>query len=311
MVSGMDANQNPDPSRWMAFLRSINNTAIADKIIRGKYLPRNLEEAMCKAVALEASFQLSEGLNMNRRPAIMNIDAKEEELNEVQKDVRARSNTCHGCGGVGHFFRDCENPDKQEYRRQNPPPQESDDKIVGKMNYTFRGSDLVTGKVFDALVSGIQREKRARKAAQKKLATAKTVPTTAAATTPAPKPNTRAKAAAPKKAPAKKAPAKKKDAKAPAKKTAVAKGQGDQAPVNPDGTVSGGNDAGPARNTRARTAARRQASVDSTANDQIIAEVLALSDVPEEESTDSEEIHELSDSTPTEDYMTDEGESEQ
>ena len=32
------------------------------------------------------------------------------------KDTRARSNICWGCGEIGHFYKDCQNPNKQQYR---------------------------------------------------------------------------------------------------------------------------------------------------------------------------------------------------
>ena len=64
MVTGLAPKENMDPSRWTYFLASINNTAITDKVLRSKTLPRNLDEAMSRAIQLEAGFQLSEGVNM-------------------------------------------------------------------------------------------------------------------------------------------------------------------------------------------------------------------------------------------------------
>ena len=37
---------------------------------------------------------------------------------EVVKDTRARSNICWGCGEIGHFYKDCRNPNKRQYRDQ-------------------------------------------------------------------------------------------------------------------------------------------------------------------------------------------------
>ena len=64
MVTGLAPKENMDPSRWTHFLASINNTAITDKVLQSKTLPRNLDEAMSRAIQLEAGFQLSEGVNM-------------------------------------------------------------------------------------------------------------------------------------------------------------------------------------------------------------------------------------------------------
>ena len=64
MVTGLAPKENMDPSRWTHFLASINNTAITDKVLQSKTLPRNLDEAMSRAIQKEAGFQLSEGVNM-------------------------------------------------------------------------------------------------------------------------------------------------------------------------------------------------------------------------------------------------------
>ena len=113
MVTGLAPRENMDPSRWTHFLASINNTAITDKVLRSMTLPRNLDEAMSRAIQLEAGFQLSEGVNMARRVNIMQAEINET---EVIKDTRASSNICLGCGEIGHFYRDCGNPNKRQYR---------------------------------------------------------------------------------------------------------------------------------------------------------------------------------------------------
>ena len=109
MVTGLAPKENMDSSRWTHFLASINNTAITDKVLRSKTLPRNLDEAMSRAIQLEAGFQLSEGVNMAWRVNIMQAEVNET---EVVKDTRARSNICWGCGEIGHFYKDCQNPNK-------------------------------------------------------------------------------------------------------------------------------------------------------------------------------------------------------
>ena len=96
MVMGLAPKENMDPSRWTHFLASINNTAITDKVLRSK-------------TQLEAGFQLSEGVNMARR-----VNKMQAEINETEavKDTRARSNICWGRGEIGHFYKDCQNPNK-------------------------------------------------------------------------------------------------------------------------------------------------------------------------------------------------------
>ena len=109
MVTGLVPKENMDPSRWTHFLASINNTAITDKVLHSKTLLKNLEEAMSQAIQLEAGFRLSEGVNMARKINIMQAEINET---EVMKDRRARSNICWGCSEIGHFYKDCWNPNK-------------------------------------------------------------------------------------------------------------------------------------------------------------------------------------------------------
>ena len=90
-------------------LASINNTAITDKVLCSKTLPKNLDEAMNQAIQLEVGFQLSEGVNMARKTNIMQAEINET---DVVKDMRGRSNICWGCGEIGNFYKDCQNPNK-------------------------------------------------------------------------------------------------------------------------------------------------------------------------------------------------------
>ena len=63
-VTKRDACYDTDPSRWSRFLTSITNTTIADKITRSEFLAQNLQQCFEKALRLEASLQLPEGVNM-------------------------------------------------------------------------------------------------------------------------------------------------------------------------------------------------------------------------------------------------------
>ena len=57
MVTGLATKENMDPSRWTHFLASNNNTTITDKVQCSKTLPKNLDEAMSRAIQLEAGFK--------------------------------------------------------------------------------------------------------------------------------------------------------------------------------------------------------------------------------------------------------------
>ena len=102
-VTQKDACHDTDPSRWFRFLTSITNTSITDKVTRSKTLPHNLQHCFEKALKYEASFQLSEGVNMAQKTTIMNVNIEEEDEVNFVKDARARSNACFKCGEMGHF----------------------------------------------------------------------------------------------------------------------------------------------------------------------------------------------------------------
>ena len=128
---------------------------------------------MSWAIQLEAGFQLAEGVNMARKINIMQAEISET---EVMKDMRARSNICWGCGEIGHFYKDCQNPNKQQYR----------DKMKQKKNLKFKwqmeGEKEFDEEPVDALVSGLIRRGDTYKGKFKKLenavATGKTITTT-------------------------------------------------------------------------------------------------------------------------------------
>ena len=86
-VTKRDACYNTDPSRWFIFLTSITNTPIADKITRSKFLPHNLQQCFEMALRLEASLQLSEGVNMARKTTIMNVSVEDEDEVNLVKDA--------------------------------------------------------------------------------------------------------------------------------------------------------------------------------------------------------------------------------
>ena len=70
-------------------------------------MPPNLRQCFEKALRLEASVKLSEGVNMARKTTVIIVNVDDgDELNLI-KDARARSNACYKCQEVGHFQRDC------------------------------------------------------------------------------------------------------------------------------------------------------------------------------------------------------------
>ena len=100
------------------------------------------------------------------------------EINEtdVVKDTRARLNICWGCSEIGHFYKDCQNPNKQQYQ----------DKMKQKKNLKFKwqmeGENDFDEEHVDALVSQLIRRGDTYKGKFKKLenavTTGKTITTT-------------------------------------------------------------------------------------------------------------------------------------
>ena len=61
-------------------------------------MPHNLQQCFEKALEYEASFQLSEGVNMACKMTIMNVNVEEDDEVNLVKDARVRSNACFKCG---------------------------------------------------------------------------------------------------------------------------------------------------------------------------------------------------------------------
>ena len=166
-VTQKDACQDTDPSRWFRFLTSITNTSIADKVTRSKTLPHNLQQCFEKALEYEASFQLSEGVNMACKTTIMNVNVEEDDEVNLVRDARARSNACFKCGEMGHFQRDCQyDGDKPSSDKQTPKQTASDayDPVVGKWMTNLVATTPVTAKAMQSLLLELHRQKELKRA---------------------------------------------------------------------------------------------------------------------------------------------------
>ena len=166
-VTQKDACQDTDPSRWFRFLTSITNTSIADKVTQSKTLPHNLQQCFEKALEYEASFQLSEGVNMARKMTIMNVNVEEDDEVNLVRDARARSNACFKCGEMGHFQCDCQyDGDKPSSDKQPLKQTASDayDPVVGKWMTNLVATTPVTAKAMQSFLLELHRQKELKRA---------------------------------------------------------------------------------------------------------------------------------------------------
>ena len=135
------------------FLSKLQNPRITNKVAQSKefqnYDQFSLQHCFKKALELEGTYQMSEGVNMVRPTNVLHIYHEEDdnkicELNQINKDNKVRNSACWKCGEVDHFAQECPLNAVKDGKLQ--------DKYAGQIQHTYTSSTPVTEKMWHDLM---------------------------------------------------------------------------------------------------------------------------------------------------------------
>ena len=132
------------------FLSKLQNPRIANKVAQSKefqnYDQFSLQHCFKKALELEGTYQVLEGVNMVRPMDVLHIYHDEDddeicEINQIVRDNKVKNNACWKCGEVGHSAQECPSNESK-----------TQDRYEGKIQHTYTGSTPVTKKMWQELM---------------------------------------------------------------------------------------------------------------------------------------------------------------